>query len=332
MTDNNAINGHNRHSDLFFTSNKLSILPRIELKQDIFLENQPILFVQNSKTGGSSINYLIKAISKENGFSPVLVNFHCYGQTTTNIITEGCVGGLQFIKNNIENFDLSNRVETSYIYGHMPLPTGDYFKTDINYISIVRDPLDRVLSLGNYLYQKNYGHESYIEHLLTTKEIDNLQTRALAGEEYMKGECTEDTFQQAIRNIQEVFTMVVPNEEVDIAMALIADHLGHNNIAYSRANLSGMKVFNKENQELCEKIIERNIFDKKIHDYVKQNWQLWKNNNIESIVDNRSKDTKFMVISDSLYQGKEVDYMDLDQINNYGSGQIEQLVGMDQVW
>ncbi len=37
----------------------------------------------------------------------------------------------------------------------MPLPTGDYFKKKVSYISFVRDPVERALSLANFLYQND---------------------------------------------------------------------------------------------------------------------------------------------------------------------------------
>ena len=169
-----------------------------------------------------------------------------------------------------------------------------------------------------FIYQRNFIEKSEIEEFVLLKEIDNLQTRSLAGEEYMSGECDEKTYQKAIENIQNKFAVVVPTEEVDYLLALLANHFDVNDIAYSRAQITGAKVITKDDKELCQKILEKNYYDQKLYEFVKNYWNNWKQNNIESFSDNISPENNYMVITSSFYEGnKKVEYMNLQQIEDF---------------
>jgi hypothetical protein len=280
-----------------YVSKEFSILPEVEWKQDPFIKNQPIILLHIAKNGGTSINYLTRAFLAQeklahkilsgacvsSKLNEVLITPKCY-----DIITEGCVSGIQVLKNKPEVFDLTNNPQLQYISAHMPLPEYNYFKLDVSYIAIIRNPVDRALSLGNYLYQSNYVKEELIETLLLDVEIDNVQTRWMAGEKYMTGACNEETFAQAIKNIQEIFTLTAPIEDLEVVMALIAKHFGYGDIAYAKVNVTKDKVkgIDKQNIELCQKLLAKNHYDKNLHEYVKTHWESWKLEHIESITDN----------------------------------------------
>lgn len=137
----------------------------------------------------------------------------------------------------------------------------------------------------------------------------------------MNSECTEETFQQAIKNIKEKFTIVAPIEDVDIVLALVGNYFGFNDIAYTKANIARQKIFTKENEQLSHKILARNHFDKKLYEYTKTHWESWKSHYIESISDNIQDSTKYLVISPILsfpireFQINEDVYLTLEQIN-----------------
>jgi hypothetical protein len=323
------VNGLKREGGLFFTNKKLTILSKVELKQDVFVKDQPILFVHTSKTGGTNVDYLSKALSKKQSLQYIELYDACKGEKSINIFPNGCVGGLEKIKKSPHSYDLTNRNKVKFILGHIPLPTNDYFKKEINYISIVRDPVDRLLSLGNFVFQRNSVEEKDIEKLLLSKEVDNLQTRAIAGEEFMSGDCTEETFNQAVKNIQDKFAIVAPIEEVETVMSLIANHLNFENIAFSNAQITGAKVISKKDTELCDKLLERNSYDRKLYEFVKDHWASWKEDHIESMSDNISN-KKYMVLSESFYSGKSAQYLDYAQINLLGEQATDDLIGFKQ--
>ena len=219
-----------RANHLLFASKKLAILKNVTLKQEIFAKNDTIVFIHHSKTGGTNIEYLVKALAIKSGFKHLLAMAVCKKVTAPNIFTQGCLGGTQEIKNNPRKFDcIKNNIK--FISGHMVLPANNYFKANVSYISLVRDPVDRALSSANYLYQRKFIEETNVSKLLLSIDIDNLQTRALAGEKYMSGQCTDDTFERAVYNIQHVFKIVAPMEEVNVVLSIIANHFGFQDIA-----------------------------------------------------------------------------------------------------
>lgn len=307
------IKNNERHRHLLFSSNKLEILPVVQIKNEVFVEKRPIVFIQSAKTGSTNIIYLMKAIAQEQNFlqlgysAPGLMGSH-----TTFV--EGFLGGLNIIKASPNNCDCSKK-NIKFIYSHMPLPEVNYFNSNVEYISLVREPLDRALSLVNFLYQRKYLEASEMENYILNIEIDNLQTRFLAGEQYMRGKCTEATFEQAKQNIQNKFSLVAPTEEVRVVMAVLAEHFGVINVASGNSQVTKVKLLNKENTELCDKIKQKDYFDSKLYDFVKENWNLWKEQHIDSVTENRNASSKYMVISSEFYQTRKISYMTLSEID-----------------
>ncbi len=116
----------------------------------------------------------------------------------------------------------------------------------------------------------------------------------------MNKECMEETFEKALENIREKFAIVAPNE--DIVMSLIANHFSVKEIAYTRPRVTSIKIVDKNSEELCQNILERNNYDKKLYDYVKEHWESWKSDHIELILDNVVNDKNYMVIGPSFYK------------------------------
>lgn len=125
-----------------------------------------------------------------------------------------------------------------------------------------------------YLGYLKYNNDDYVlghqrgKNLLS--EIDNIQTRSLAGEQYFKGECTEDVFNIAKENILHKFSYVVPTEDVETLMSIIANEYGIKNIAYARSQITAVKIVSKEDTDLCERILECNKFDSRLYNFVKE--------------------------------------------------------------
>ena len=74
----------------------------------------------------------------------------------------GYIGGLKAIKDNPRKFDCS-KYGVKFISGHMPLPDDNYFKAEVDYITLVREPLNRALSLANFFYQRDSLREEEFE-------------------------------------------------------------------------------------------------------------------------------------------------------------------------
>lgn len=320
-----------RNKNLLFSSNKLRILPMVKLKNELFDIAKPIVFLHQSKTAGTNVDYLVKAIAdlQKGDFIEERAAVPRKEGISPNLFTQGSLGGLNTIVNEPERFDCSLR-NIKFISGHMPLPTTQhetaYFKTQVNYITLVRDPIDRELSLANFVFQRNYIGQEEAESFILDRQIDNVQTRFLAGEEYMIGECNETTFAKAKENILHRLTLVAPTEDVETLMSIVSAHLGTENIAYAKGQITGIKILTRENIDLCTKIANKNKFDVLLHEFVKEYWENWKANNIESISDNRDAAAEYLVLSPLFYQTKKPETMGLSQIDSYGDDRPELMI------
>lgn len=315
-----------------FCESKLKILPKITLKDSVFIENVPMVFMHPSKTGGGNLDYIIKSFKKFSiNYSTNRIICPDSPYRSYDVITEGCLGGITNFRKNPNFYDIKSNKKLEIITGAFPLPEQDYFGVEVNYVTIVRHPLDRMLSMANYLYQGGFIKKPDVERLLFKVEVDNLQTRFIAGESYMSGECTQETFEKAKKNIDEKFKLVVPIEEVEILLSLFAAFFKVENIAQARANITGVKIVSKEDKELSDRILTRNAYDVQLYEYVQKHWNEWKEQHIEKIEDNISADKKYMVLAAEYYNKNHIQYMNLEQVQRYGESDVG-LVEGDQLW
>ncbi len=98
------------------------------------------------------------------------------------------------------------------------------------YITLLRDPVERTLSLYHYLHAD--GQVTLEDFVVTPalKEVDNDQTRRIAGVDPGIGECTEEMLRVAKNNLREHFTVVGVTERFEETLALLQRKL-----AWSRA-------------------------------------------------------------------------------------------------
>jgi hypothetical protein len=94
------------------------------------------------------------------------------------------------------------------------------------YITVLRDPVERVVSL--YYYAKLHEAMSLEEFLASPpfKEVDNDQTRRLAGVDPPLGGCTADTLDAARGNLKRHFAVVGTTERFDETLILLKRRLG----------------------------------------------------------------------------------------------------------
>ena len=126
---------------------------------------------------------------------------------------------------------------------------------DCFYITLLRKPVDRVISHYYYvkkdknhpLHQKLNNEKMNIRDYLTaglTKELDNGQSRLLAGDEgYIPefGKCTTEVLEAAKRNLRQDFKIVGTTERFDETLLLLKAVLGWKMPFYSRKNVAQKK-------------------------------------------------------------------------------------------
>ena len=314
--------GIERSNDLSFASGTLKILPSLILRENMWIDENPIVFIHPPKTAGTNVANLAKAITISQNTLELRAVVPKREGVSPNLFDSSSVGGLKTIINNPKNFDCTNK-DVKFISGHMPLPSVEneknYFNLEkLNYVAIIRDPIDRELSSANFDYQRKYVEAQDIQNYIINKPIDNLQTRLLAGENYMSGECNEDTFNEAVKNIRERFIFVAPSEDVEIVMSLISSKFGVDHLAYSRAQITGIKIVDRNDAELCNYLNDKHKFDVRIFNLVKENWNNWKQKYIEDISYNTQSEQKYLVLTPYFSQNKVPEFMNLDQVISFG--------------
>ncbi len=323
-----------RDKELSFASSKINILPIIKLKEPLFSDDATIVFLHPSKTGGTNIDYMLRAIATIKPVVAIRARVIVDKEgASPNFFTEGSLGGLKVIAQNPSEFDCSAK-KIDFISGHMPMPNLEheiaYFKKDVDYIITIRNPIDRELSLANFMYQRNFLEKDHAKHMILNEVIDNLQTRFMAGEDYMHGECTIETYSRAIGNIEEKFKLVTPTEDLEVMMSILGAHFGVSDIAYARGQITTQeaKVVSRADEELCTQIAAKNSYDLKLYEYVKERWENWKNTHIEYIQANSDNyDKQYLTIDSMFYQTKISSFMSLDEIEN---NQDEALIPLQQ--
>lgn len=168
---------------------------------------------------------------------------------------------IQVLINNELIYQNSLRLVT----GHMDFGLHNDLTHLSKYITMVRNPIQRIIS--HYYYALNNNHHylhakiinkkmNLIDYVKSgiSKEMDNGQTRAISGmNEIPFGECKKDMLDIAISNIEKHFILVGLTEKFDETLILLADILGYSSyMYYAKAKIG------KYNQKRSDKDIEAN--------------------------------------------------------------------------
>lgn len=187
---------------------------------------------------------------------------------------------------NLEAALKSTQVSDRYFAGHMCFGVHRFLPQPFTYVTWLREPVSRILSL--YIYSKEnstaYYHQLAVnktleEFVLDTPlmELDNGQVRFLAGDAQdlfinrtPVGECTSELLELAKHNIDQHFLLIGLTEQFDQSLLLLQQKLGWNSCLYLRRNDSKKGSKPVISPELYDEICSRNWLDVQIYDYAKK--------------------------------------------------------------
>lgn len=221
-----------------------------------------IIFMHIPKTAGTTLRGII-----EREYSEI-----AYGY-----------GGFKEEYNSLSRYMGSRASDLQCIIGHIPFGIHSYYNRNFHYITFIREPIDRVISLYYYrLYNKKYlpaediGLEKFLSNYYT--QACNLQTKFLSRdvdiadmvslENFIKykNEVKPD-FEKAINNLERYFTVGV-TDYFNISISLIGRELGWNKLDYQEKNINLVTPGRKElSKGLIELIKEKNSLDMKLYSY-----------------------------------------------------------------
>lgn len=141
----------------------------------------------------------------------------------------------------------SRREKIQVLQGHMPFGLHAFLPQGALYITLLREPVDRVISA--YYYICGFaGHPLHkvvspmsLEEFVS-KTIDNQPTRLLAGQtmaDVAFGQCSSEMLETAKTNLREHFSVIGLTERFDETLILLKRYLGWKEITvYSHQNMT----------------------------------------------------------------------------------------------
>jgi hypothetical protein len=223
-----------------------------------------VIFLHLPKTAGTTLHTIInRQYSRE--------AIHSFGPDAV-----AAVAALQTMPE-------AERAKIRLLQGHMPFGLHTYLLQPTAYFTMLRDPVDRVMS--EYYYARNipahYLYPFIVEQNLSLPQaiearvhvmLNDAQTRLLSGVwgEVPFGEMTADHLEQAKRNLAQC-TVVGLTERFDESLLLLQRAFGWQDIHYQRANVTQGRP-PKENLAPADLAIIRQAqpLDRALHEYAQQ--------------------------------------------------------------
>ena len=230
----------------------------------------PVLFVHIPKTAGTALFAIAASI---HGRIPGIVDpriFHIPLDWNGSDEQPAAIAAVQ------------SRSPSSLKYssGHCSIRFRDHLPPETRVITMLRDPVKRVVSAySNLLRDPRNGYHriasrSTLAEILEARslpELDNGQVRRLAGVQPDAGPTTRSHLELAIRNVDEEFTAVGFTERFDETFQLFRTELGWPRRGYMPWNVAPKKGGGSSTPpDLLALIAERNAFDLELHAHAMQ--------------------------------------------------------------
>jgi hypothetical protein len=165
------------------------------------------------------------------------------------------------------------------IKGHMPFGIHRRLRQPATYITVLREPVERVIS--EYYFALHYRlHPQHrrmqklsLEEYATKTPHHNLQCKLLAGlpgpRDFLAGDCTEETLETAKANLAGHFALAGLTERFEETLALLKVTFGWKLKNYASFNVTPIRPRKDAvSAEIQGIIAERNRYDVAIHQHV----------------------------------------------------------------
>ena len=158
---------------------------------------------------------------------------------------------------------------TRMFKGHMLFGLHKILPQRATYITVLREPVDRVISA--FYFMRSYMlHPAYwqfrrenwtLEDFVRRLPRENAQSKILAGGEF-NSPCTEEIFEQAKENLLRHFSVVGLSERFEESLALMKLRFGWKLQRYSSFNVTRARPKKRDlPQTTLDLIVEKNSFD-----------------------------------------------------------------------
>lgn len=165
--------------------------------------------------------------------------------------------------------------------GHMLFGLHRTLPQPASYITVLREPVDRVLSAFYFmrtyklhpLYWKMRREKWTLEDFVHRSPRTNVQCKIIAGAEYEKP-CTEEICATAISNIDQHFSVVGLSERFEESLALMKLRYGWKLATYSSFNVTRTRPKKRDlPSSTLDLIMEKNSYDMALYTYAARRFE-----------------------------------------------------------
>lgn len=165
--------------------------------------------------------------------------------------------------------------------GHMLFGLHEILPQPATYITVLREPVDRVLSAFYFmrtyklhpLYWKMRRENWTLEDFIHRSPRTNVQCKIIAGAEYEKP-CTEEICARAMSNIEKHFSVVGLSERFEESLALMKLRYGWKLSSYSSFNVTRARPKKRDlPQATLDLIMEKNSYDVALYDFAAKRFE-----------------------------------------------------------
>ncbi len=309
--------------NLSFAGAKLTILRPLSFHGTLSPVHN-LIFLHPPKTGGTNLCFIGDALSvRDPNFKAVRFPVPRVPNQSPNLVTLGWVGGLRSALAALSQ-DSHFCQDKNFMSGHFPFGLHERIAVPAQYITLIRNPIVRTISSTNFDYQRGYVLEKDAERYLLEADIDNPQTRMLAGEGAMTGICNEETLALAKKNIEKHFLLAGVTEETELFIQVLASIQGWGTLALAKSQVTAKKVITNPSQEIIDQLSAKHQFDLRLYSWVKARWEGWKEKNINfAHVSERNSQEKILCVTCDFASSRQPLFMTQAQIEEYNEGKAE---------
>ena len=234
-------------------------------------QNKFIIYLHIQKTGGITLQRILR---RKLG-SPLALRLFSSIQSKRQTLT-------------LEEALRSKQLSDRYCAGHFCFGVHRLLPQPFTYITILREPVSRIISLYHYsqtnptaYYHKHAINKSLEEFALKTPlmELDNGQVRFLAGDEESYfinrtpvGECRRELLEAAQKNMEKYFSFIGITEYFDQSILLLSKKMRWRSSLFLRRNSTNRKKSYQAQipETLRQEIAHKNSLDIQLYEHAKK--------------------------------------------------------------
>jgi hypothetical protein len=221
---------------------------------------EAVIFLHLPKTAGTTLNRLIEweyPLSRMYSIDPVLFTWSAA---------------------HLRRLSRNRLKKTCMFKGHMLFGLHEVLPQPATYITVLRDPVDRVLSafyfMRSYklhpLYWKMRRENWTLEDFVRRSQRDSVQSKIIAGSDY-EAPCTREVVEKAKHNLHHHFSVVGLSERFEESLALMKLRFGWKLNSYSSFNVTRARPKKRDLPESTLALIhQKNAFDIELYECAQQ--------------------------------------------------------------